>query len=107
VEAPPPSPDAYVDMGPVEPSHYQGLWEARQGRHQDQEQQEEEEEQSFIMELVSTCFLYITPLCSYAATRLCSLCLEVRVFRTESKRESVVPAFILLRTLKFICSIGE
>jgi hypothetical protein len=96
-------------MGPVDPSHYQGLLELRQGRQQEQQQQneEEEEEQPFVLELVSTCFLYITPLCSYAATRLCSLCLEVRVFRTESKRESVVPAFILLRTLKFICSIGE
>jgi hypothetical protein len=93
----------------VDPSHYQGLLELRQGRQQEQQQQneEEEEEQPFFLELVSTCFLYITPLCSYAATRLCSLCLEVRVFRTESKRESVVPAFILLRTLKFICSIGE
>ena len=109
LEAPPPSPDAYVDMGPVEPSHYQGLLELRQGRQQEQQQQNEEEgeEQPFAMELVSACFLYIAPFCSHAATRLCSLCLEVRLFRTESKRESEVPAFILLWTLKFICSIGE
>ncbi len=60
----------------MDPSHYQGLLELRQGRQQEQQQQneEEEEEQPFVMELVSTCFLYITPLCSYAATRLCSLC---------------------------------
>ena len=54
MEAPPPSPDAYVDMGPVEPSHYQGLWELRQGLQQDQQQDEEEEDpQPFLMELVS------------------------------------------------------
>jgi hypothetical protein len=66
-------------------------WSSGGGRQQEQPQQneEEEEEQPFAMELVSACFLYITPLCSHAATRLCSLCLEVRVFRTESKRERV------------------
>ncbi len=71
----------------MELSHYQGLWELRQGRQQEQQQQngEEEEEQPFAMELVSACFLYITPPCSHAATRLCSLCLEVRVFRTEKQ----------------------
>jgi hypothetical protein len=55
LEAPPPSPNAYVDMGPVEPSHYQGLWELRQGLQQEQQQQdaEEEEPQPFLMELVS------------------------------------------------------
>jgi hypothetical protein len=67
LEAPPPSPDAYVDMGPVEPSHYQGLWEARQGRHQDQDLQEEEEEQPFIMELVRVSSIYCSDFCSHAA----------------------------------------
>ncbi len=54
VEAPPPSPDAYVDMGPVEPSHYQGLWEHRRGLQQEQQDEEEEEPQPFLMELVSS-----------------------------------------------------
>ena len=53
VEAPPPSPDAYVDMGPVEPSHYQGLWELRQGLQQEHQDEEEDEPQPFLMELVS------------------------------------------------------
>jgi hypothetical protein len=54
LEAPPPSPDAYVDMGPVEPSHYQGLWELRQGLQLEQQDEEEEEEQQpFDMELVN------------------------------------------------------
>jgi hypothetical protein len=60
-------------MGPVEPSHYQGLWEARQGRHQDQEQQEEEEEQSFIMELVRVSSIY----CSEFAHMLLPDCAHV------------------------------
>jgi hypothetical protein len=77
-------------MGPVDTSHYQGLGELRQGRQQELQQQneeEEEEQQPFAMELVSACSLYITLLCSHAATRLCSLCPEVRIFRIESKRE--------------------
>ena len=54
MEAPPPSPDAYVDMGPVDPSHYQGLWELRRDLQQDQQQDDEEEEpRPFLMELVS------------------------------------------------------
>ena len=63
-------------MGPVEPSHYQGLWELRRGLQQEQqnEEEEEEEQQPFVMELVSACPFYITLLCSRAATRLCSLC---------------------------------
>ncbi len=54
MEAPPPSPNAYVDMGPVDTSHYQGLWELRRDLQQDQQQDDEEEElQPFLMELVS------------------------------------------------------
>ena len=43
-------------MGPVDASHYQGLWELRRELQQEQQQQgeeEEEEEQPFAMELVS------------------------------------------------------
>jgi hypothetical protein len=76
LEAPPPSPDTYVDMGPVEPSHYQGLWELRRGLQQEQQNEEEEKEEQkpFVMELVSACSLFITLFCSRAAIRLCSLC---------------------------------
>ncbi len=59
MEAPPPSPDAYVDMGPVEASHYQGLWEVRRGLQQEQQQQSEEEEQPFAMELVSISTIHV------------------------------------------------
>ncbi len=73
VEAPPPSPDAYVDMGPVEPSHYQGLWELRQGLQQEHQQQdaEEEEPQPFLMELVS---VFNIANCSDAAPTLFLSC---------------------------------
>jgi hypothetical protein len=55
LEAPLPSPDVYVDMGPVEPSHYQGLLELRQGLQQEQQQQDEQEEEpAFFMDAVST-----------------------------------------------------
>ncbi len=87
---PPPSPDAYVDMGPVGTSHYQGLWELRRGLQQEQQQQqddEEEEPQPFLMELVSVSTLYISLSCSHTAVRLCSLCSEVRIFRRERERE--------------------
>jgi hypothetical protein len=46
MEAPPPSPDAYVAMGPVDPSHYLGLRE-------EQGDQQEEEEPTFFMDAVS------------------------------------------------------
>jgi len=73
LEAPPPSPDAYVDMGPVEPSHYQGLWELRRGLQLEQqdEEEEEEEQQSFVMELVS---VFNITICSDVTLMLLSWC---------------------------------
>ena len=44
LEAPPPSPSAYMDMGSVSPGHYLQL----------QDQQEEEEESVVFMDAVST-----------------------------------------------------
>ncbi len=101
LEAPPPSPDAYVDMGPVDTSHYQGLWELRRGLQQDQQQDNEEEEpQPFLMELVSTS-TYIL-LCF--ARMLLS---EVRVSGWKDKVQERDFCFNVLRLLKFIYSIGE
>jgi hypothetical protein len=72
LEAPPPSPDAYVDMGPVEPSHYQGLWELRRGLQLEQQDvEEEEEQQSFVMELVS---IFNITICSDVTLMLLSWC---------------------------------
>jgi hypothetical protein len=109
LEAPPPSPDAYVDMGPVEPSHYQGLWELRQGLQQEQQQQdEEEEEQPFFMELVNVLSYILLCFCSHVATGLCSLCPEVRTFRREREKERERDScYNLPQILKFICSIEE
>jgi hypothetical protein len=42
-----------VDMGPVDPSHYQGLWELRRDLQQEHQDEEEDEPQPFLMELVS------------------------------------------------------
>jgi hypothetical protein len=84
VEAPPPSPDAYVDMGPVEPSHYQGLWELRQGLQQDQQQDEEEEDpQPFLMELVSAS-IYVLFCFAHMLLSECARCFSRgKSFRTE------------------------
>ncbi len=114
LEAPPPSPDAYVDMGPVDTSHYQGLWELRRGLQQDQQQQDDEEEelQPFLMELVSALITYTILSCSHAVVRLCSLLSEVKAFLEERARKRERErerdsCFNLLPILKFIYSIGE
>ena len=61
-----------MDMGPVEPSHYQGLWELRRGLQlEQQEEEEEEEQQSFVMELVS---VFNITICSDVTLMLLSWC---------------------------------
>jgi hypothetical protein len=59
-------------MGPVEPSHYQGLWELRRGLQLEQQDvEEEEEQQSFVMELVSN---FDFTICSDVTLMLLSWC---------------------------------
>jgi hypothetical protein len=104
LEAPPPSPDAYVDMWPVDTSHYQGLW----GLQQDQQQDDEEEEpQPFLMELVSASTSYITLSCPHAAVIVCSLFAEVRGSGWKDKEQERDFCFNVFLFLKFIYSIGE
>ena len=107
LEAPPPSPNAYVDMGPVDPSHYQGLWELRQGLQQDQQQDEEEEDpQPFLMELVSAS-IYVLLCFAHVLLQDCAHCVRGKSFQDRGQERECTSGFNLLRTLKFICSIGE
>ena len=73
LEAPPPSPNAYVDMGPVDPSHYQGLWELRRDLQQEHQDEEEDEPQPFLMELVSAS-IYILLCFAHMLLSECARC---------------------------------
>ena len=101
MEAPPPSPGSYVDMGPVDASHYQGLWELRQGLQQDQQQDEEEEDpQPFLMELVSA-LTYVLLCFAHMLLSECARCFSRgKSFRMEKERERVRERKSLLACLR-------
>ena len=87
VEAPPPSPDAYVDMGPVDPSHYQGLWELRRDLQQEHQDEEEDEPQPFLMELVSA-LTYVLLCFAHMLLSECARCFSRgKSFRMEREKK--------------------
>jgi hypothetical protein len=76
-------------MGPVDPSHYQWLWELRRGLQPDQQQQEEEEEeQPFVMDAVSTLSIHAacTLLFLYPYKQLLSQLCIGKIFRREKMK---------------------